>query len=146
MGNLQSSKMSILDVHYKYPFKVWLFILCLAPFLGIWLNAIRIRQYEDLDELLGGPFFLFLAGLFVSIPCFAIFFFLYRFLFRRHASPVLSKVLFSIFNVACVYLIFYLIGGEEMLQFGNKDGFLLVSSYAFLAIVGPLIFSFDKKL
>lgn len=138
------NKMILVDVHYKYPFKVWLSILCVSPFLGIGLNAIRIRQFEDLSVLLGAPLFLFLGGLFISIPCFIIFFFLYKFLYRKQISVVLSKILFSIFDVACVYLIFYLIGGKEMLQFGNKDGFLLISSYAFLAIIGPLIFVFDK--
>lgn len=136
--------MNIRDVRYKYPFKVWLFILCVAPFLGLGLNAVRTR-FEGVDELVGAPFFLFLGGLIISIPCFVVFLFLYGFFYRRHVSVVLSKVLFSFFNVTCVYLLFYLIGGEEMLQFGNKDGFLLISSYAFLAIVGTLIFPFDKK-
>jgi len=139
------NKMRILDVQYKYPFKVWLSIICVSPFLGIWLNAIRVRQYDDLNVLLGGPFFLIIAGLFVSSPCFILFSYLYRFLYRRQVSIILSKVLFSIFDLAFVYLIFYLIGGQEMLHFGNRDGFLLISSYAFFALIGPFMFSFDKK-
>jgi len=137
--------MAVRDLLNKYPFRVWLFIVFAAPFLGIWLNSIRIRQYENIALLLGVPFALFLSGLFLTIPWLMAFSFLYRFLYRRHIPVVLSKILLSFFNVGCVYLTFYVIGGEEMLRFSNKDGFLLITAYAFLASLGPLIFPFTIK-
>jgi len=132
-------------IHYKYPFKVWLFILCIAPYAGIWLNAIRIRQFYNLNELIVVPFYLIIAGLIISSPLFALIIYLFRYLQRKQVSAAISKIIFSISGVVCVYLIFYLIGGKEMLQYGNKDGFLLISSYAFLAILAPHLFTFDKK-
>jgi hypothetical protein len=132
-------------IHYKYPFKVWLTILCIAPYVGIWLNAIRIRQFENLNELIFAPFLIIPAGLIISSPFFAVFTYLYKYLQSKQVSAAISKFIFSILGVVCVYLIFYLIGGKEMLQFGNKDGFLFISSYAFWAILAPLLFAFDKK-
>ena len=95
--------------------------------------------------LLGAPFVLFLAGVFVTIPWFIVFSLLYRILYRRRLPIVLSKVLLSIFNIGCVYLTFYAIGGEEMLRLSNMDGFLLVTAYAFLAVLSPHIFPFGAK-
>jgi hypothetical protein len=129
----------------KYPLRVWLFIIFAAPFSGIWLNAIRIQQYDNFGSLLGLPLALFLAALFVTMPWFVMFSFLYRFLYRRRFPVVPSKIFLSFFSACCVYLTFYVIGGEEMLRLSNRDGFLLITSYAVFAILGPIIFPYTSK-
>lgn len=138
-------QMTIRSLLFKYTLRVWLFIIFAAPFLGIWLNAIRIRQYDNVGLLLGFPLGLFLAGLFVTFPWLILFSLFYRGLYNKNLPVVFSKALLSIFSVGCVYFTFYIIGGKEMLQFSNKDGFLLISAYALLAILGPLIFPFSIK-
>lgn len=138
-------KMTIRDLLNKYPLRVWLFIIFIAPFLGIWLNSIRIRQYEDIGLLLGAPLTLFFVALLITMPWFVIFSFFYRFLCKRRFPIVPSKILLSFFSVCCVYSTFYIIGGEEMLRFSNKDGFFLIIAYVLLAILAPLIFPFRIK-
>jgi hypothetical protein len=137
--------MTLQSLLCKYPVRIWLFIIFAAPFLGIWLNAARIRQYDDFGLIFGAPIALSIASLFVTMPWFVLFSFLYRFLCKRRFPVVPSKILLSFFCVGCVYLTFYVIGGEEMLQFSNRDGFLLITAHALLAILGPLIFPFDRN-
>lgn len=138
--------MTIKSLLCKYPLRVWMFIIFAAPFLGIWLNAIRIREFDDIGLLFGLPIALSIAALFVTLPWFILFSFLYRFLCKRRFPVVPSKILLSFFCVGCVYLTFYVIGGEEMLQFSNRDGFLLITAHALLAILGPLVFPFTSKV
>src|SRR6476620_2303972 len=123
-----------------YPFKVWAVTLIGGPFLGILLNIVRRPDSFELSYLLAGPVLLAFGGVFVSLPAFAIYYFAYRVLREKMPSELYFKLILCPLSILGIIITVYFFVSEAMFHPSNRDGFLMILSYLFCAVIASISF------
>ncbi len=127
-----------------YPFQVWAATLICGPFLGIILNIVRRPDSFEIGHLLADPIFLALGGAFASLPAFAFYYLSYRFLRQKVQSEFYFKLILCPVSILCLIFTVYFFVSEEMFQPSNRDGFIILLSYLFCALLAGIYFRINK--
>lgn len=106
----------------KYPMKIWVLTLLLAPCLWVLGNVVGVISLEVPHGVLESlalfwmvPIF-YIMGILMSFPVLGVFLLLYHFLKDRDVSLVLWKSIFTVMGILGIFLTFVYIGGTDQTE------------------------------
>lgn len=124
----------------KFPFKVWLTTILVAPLLAVFILGIRFQNFEYAMPII---LVAMAYGCLFSLPALLIYWFVYRKLLTRQLKTISSRLILSIVGMISVYISFCLFN-IQFLSFSSFDVMIWPHTYAAVLIVATFLIHFES--